>query len=86
MSQVPDPRDVVLHVRLCDSPFHYYKYYDVHTYFGPILARLRPEKGGRLRLVTTCDPKKVGVAADLVRDYGAIIAHPVLEGDDHGLS
>lgn len=69
--RVPDPRDVVVHVRLCLTDYHHYTYYDVFNYYGPILDRLALEEGGTLRLVTTCSTDKPGVARDLVEKYGA---------------
>ncbi|KAH8049962.1 hypothetical protein JL721_11536 [Aureococcus anophagefferens] len=70
LTEDPRPDDVVVHVRLCDSPLHFYKYYSYENYFEHIFRHLEPAPA-RIRVVTGCDERKPGVVRELVERLGA---------------
>ncbi|KAJ1460646.1 hypothetical protein M885DRAFT_331750 [Pelagophyceae sp. CCMP2097] len=86
LSEEPKKFDVVVHIRLCNAPYHVYRYYSVGNYFGTILDVLAPraaKRGGGVRVITTCDASKPGVTRDLVEHYGARVVKPTLAADGH---
>ena len=78
LSARPSPLDIVIHVRLCKTHFHSYRYYDLANYFNYILPQMLLEPGGHLRVLSTCDPAKGGVVKDLIDNFGAIHTKPHL--------
>ena len=77
LSHLPTSEDVVIHVRLCKTPYHSYRYYDL-DYFAAILAKVRPGPGGRYRVLSPCDPRVPGVVNDLFRKFNAVPTSPLL--------
>ena len=64
----PQPSDVVLHVRLCDKPYHYYAFFGL-AYFKPVLDGLLAREPGAVKIVSTCAPDRPGVVRDLLAAY-----------------
>jgi len=73
LTEEPLETEIVAHVRLCNGPMHYYRYYDLDNYFKPILDQY-PNR--TLKVITGCDAKKRGIVNDLVTIYGAKVAQP----------
>ena len=78
LTEDPAERDVVVHVRLCKTPYHFYQYLDYPTYFAPILKGMADVRS--IKVISACDPKSNGVVKDLVDKANATIATPFVRG------
>ena len=86
LTEEPSSDDVVIHVRLCNGPYHFYRYYDVPNYFRPILHEMSDsDEFPPIKIITGCDPKQPGVVRDLIETFHAQVAHPALsnQGSHH---
>ncbi|KAJ1460519.1 hypothetical protein M885DRAFT_509537 [Pelagophyceae sp. CCMP2097] len=75
----PADEDVVVHVRLCDGPMHFYKYYSWENYFQHVLSpkRFGVLKPGQVKVVSSCQANR-GVVAELIKHVGAVVIMPQL--------
>uniref|UniRef100_A0A7S3JMN3 Glycosyl transferase family 11 n=1 Tax=Aureoumbra lagunensis TaxID=44058 RepID=A0A7S3JMN3_9STRA len=79
ITELPSTKDLVIHIRLCNAPYHVYKYFDIDNYFGPLLQRIKPRPGGSIRIITTCQAKDRGVTEELKKPpFHAIVTRPLL--------